>query len=147
MNLSLFGERLSELIAENNLSVKDVVSGSNVSKTAIYSYLKGIKMPTLYNLIKLADFFKCSTDYIVGIEDQSYTQIFNPTTKFSTSFEKALTRLKISRYKLEKLTGISESTLYYWAKGITSPSVENLITVSEALDCSLDFLIGRVDLP
>ena len=52
----------------------------------------------------------------------------------------------ISRYKLEKMTGISQSTLYYWSINKTVPTVDSLLTISKCLNCSLDFILGRTNL-
>ena len=35
------------------------------------------------------------------------------------------------------------SVLYNWKNGVTKPNVYSLIAVARALDCSLDYLIGR----
>ena len=143
MDLKLFAERLDELIFDKNIKVIDFAKQAGISKSTVYEYVSGKKVPTLKNLIKMADYFNVSTDYLLGIEKDVYTKTFKKCEDFSIRFNKILENFSISRYKLERLTGISESVLYYWAKGKTVPTVESLLTVCNALNCSFDSLIGR----
>ena len=143
MDLSVFSERLSELIFDSKKVARDVAKDIGIGKTTIYEYLSGNKMPSLQNLIKIADYFNCSTDYILGLENEIYDTTFNECKSFHERFDKVLKAYGVTRYKLEKQTGIAESALYYWAKGKKLPTVESLITVCKTLDCRFDYLIGR----
>ena len=143
LDLKLFSERVDELIFDKNLKAVEFAKLCGISKSTVYEYLSGRKMPTLKNLIKIAEFFNVSTDYLLGLEKDVYTKNFKSCISFSTRFNEVLKECSMSRYKLEQLTGISESVLYYWAKGKTVPTVESLLTVSSALNCSFDYLIGR----
>ena len=69
MNLSIFAERLSELIFDSKKNTRDIAKQAGISKTTVYEYLAGQKMPTLQNLVKLADYFQCTTDYLLGLEE------------------------------------------------------------------------------
>ena len=69
MNLSLFADRLSELIFDRKKTVREVAQETDIGKSTVYEYLSGRKMPTLRNLVKLADYFGCSTDYLLGLTD------------------------------------------------------------------------------
>ena len=143
LDLKLFSERVDELIFDKNLKAMEFAKQSGISKSTVYEYLSGRKMPTLKNLIKIAEFFNVSTDYLLGIERDVYTKNFKGCVPFSVRFNEILKEYSMSRYKLEQLTGISESVLYYWAKGKTIPTVESLIIVCSVLNCSFDYLIGR----
>lgn len=147
MDLAVFSERLADLIFETGKIARDVAPEIGISKSTIYEYLSGTKMPTLQNLIKIADFFNCSADYLFGREEFVNGVTYKQCKAFSERFKEILAYYKLSRYKLEKLTGISESVLYYWAKGDKTPSVERIIHVCTLLDCSIDFFIGRTDVP
>ncbi len=146
MNLSLFAERLAELIFDCKKAARDVAKDVAIGKSSIYEYLSGTKIPTLDNLIKLADYFACSTDYLLGLEEEQDGLTFQICKPFPERFQEILQYYAISRYKLEQLTGIAESALYYWAKGQKTPSVEKILLVCEKLDCRVDFFIGRSDI-
>ena len=146
VNLQVFAEKLSELLFDYKKVGRDVAKDISIGKTTIYEYLSGTKMPTLTNLIKLADYFNCSTDYLLGLEPENYELSFKTPKPFNVRFQEVLSHFKITRYKLEQLTGIAESALYYWAKGKRIPTIEKILLVCKTLDCRVDFFIGRSDL-
>ncbi|MGN0788298.1 MAG: helix-turn-helix domain-containing protein [Christensenellales bacterium] len=84
-----------------------------------------------------------STDYLLGLEEESIDKTFLQRKPFAEQFRAMLDYFDVSRYRLEKMTGIAESVLYYWAKGQKSPSVESLVIVCEKLGCRLDFFLAR----
>lgn len=143
MNLAIFAERVSELIFDNQQAPREVAKEIGIGKTTVYEYLSGTKMPTLNNPIKIANYFQCSTDYLLGLENEQYELVFQEYKPFHERFQEALEYFDITRYKLEKLTGIAESALYYWAKGQRTPTIEKIILVCKKLDCRVDFFIGR----
>lgn len=146
LNLAIFAERLSELIFDAKKIARDVAKEIHIGKTTIYEYLSGTKMPSLANLIKLADYFECPTDYLLGLEAEPYERTFKACKPFPEQFKDILAYFDITRYKLERLTGIAQSALYYWAKGEKTPTVEKILIICEKLDCRVDFFIGRSNL-
>ena len=62
----VFSERLSNLQGERGLERKDVFSATGISKTAYHRYVTGEREPTMSALVALADYFKVSTDYLLG---------------------------------------------------------------------------------
>jgi len=61
--------RLKELRVEKGLKQSEVAVAVGVS-TAVYGYYeRGINKPDPDMLVKLADFFGCSVDYLLGRED------------------------------------------------------------------------------
>ena len=64
------GMRLKALRLEKNLTQTQVAQriGGNVSKAMISSYELEQRSPSYEVLIKLATFFKVSTDYLLGLE-------------------------------------------------------------------------------
>ena len=64
-----FPERLLQLKAERRLLQKDIAASVELSLRAYQYYEKGQKEPTLSVLVRLADFFDVSLDYLVGRSD------------------------------------------------------------------------------
>lgn len=62
-------ERIKELREENNLTQVEFCKKINVSQPTVARWESGERVPTLEFLIILAKFFKCSIDYLVGLED------------------------------------------------------------------------------
>lgn len=63
-----FGERLQNLRRIRNLSQKEVANALGISPSVLSNYESSERTPSLENLIALADFYHCSTDYLVGFE-------------------------------------------------------------------------------
>lgn len=58
--------RINELRAEMGLSMRQVAIKLGIPYTTYISYEKGDREPNSEMLIKLADFFECSIDYLIG---------------------------------------------------------------------------------
>ena len=64
-----FPERLLQLKQERKLLQKDIAASIGLSLRGYQYYEKGQKEPTLSVLIRLADYFDVSLDYLVGRSD------------------------------------------------------------------------------
>ncbi len=67
--MSKFGERLKELRKERGITQKQLAGILDVSKTTICQWETMKQEPSIEMLMKLADFFHTSVDYIVGRND------------------------------------------------------------------------------
>lgn len=63
-----FGERLQNLRKSRNLSQKEVANALNISASVLSNYESSERTPSLENLVSLANFYRCSTDYLLGFE-------------------------------------------------------------------------------
>lgn len=66
-----FCERLNELKSSKNLLQKDIAKDVQLSVRAYQYYERGDREPNLSTLIKLADYFEVSLDYLVGRSEDS----------------------------------------------------------------------------
>ena len=64
-----FCERLRDLRIEKNIGQVELAASIGVSKGIISLWENGLREPKLSNLITLAQYFKVSIDYLVGLED------------------------------------------------------------------------------
>ena len=144
MNLSNFVESLLELIMQANLTPSEFAKQVGCGKGTISRYLHEQKIPEVGLLIRMADFFECSTDYLLGRETEKYPRTFvKPCPSFQERLPTLCKELNITKYQLQKKTGIAESAIYSWQNGKAHPRLDNLIKIAEAFDCSLDFVLGR----
>ena len=60
-----FGEFLANLRKERGFYQKEVAAYLNVTVATISNYEKGVHAPDLDTLVKLADFYDVSTDYLL----------------------------------------------------------------------------------
>lgn len=69
MNLSekaTFGERLKQLREEHNLSQQALADKLQTVRSTINKYEKNTRKPEYETLIKIADLFDTTTDYLLG---------------------------------------------------------------------------------
>lgn len=83
---------LKELREDMGLTQDDIASYLNLSRQAISAYENGSSCPTLESLIKLADKYNCSLDYLAGRTKQRYNiSLLTPSKqKLVTEFIKSL---------------------------------------------------------
>ncbi len=65
----IFSKRLRRLRLDKDLKCVEVALGTSLSHTAILGYEDGSQLPKMDSLIKLADFFDVSIDYLTGRTD------------------------------------------------------------------------------
>lgn len=65
----MFSSRLRNLRSEMKLTQKELAEKLNMQNTAISKYELGEREPDIENLNKIAEFFGCSTDYLLGRTD------------------------------------------------------------------------------
>lgn len=65
----ILNERLKELRLQNGVTQKSIADGIGVAEISLQRFEYGTSRPRLENLIKLADFFNVSTDYLLGRTD------------------------------------------------------------------------------
>lgn len=69
MNKSL-GEKIKELRQERDISQKTFAKNMNLTQANISRLETGEHTTTIENLVKIADYFKVSTDYLLGRVDE-----------------------------------------------------------------------------
>lgn len=66
-----FGIRLKSLRSKNNLTQAAVAQKLGLTKSVISAYETGLRMPSYDILIHIAQIFKVSTDYLLGLEKRT----------------------------------------------------------------------------
>lgn len=64
-----FAERLKEIRTEKNLSQQQLAELLSVNQRSISNWEKAVREPNYTILVKLAETFDVSTDYLLGIKD------------------------------------------------------------------------------
>lgn len=141
--MSDFVERLSELMFERGLNKKTLAQEIGISATSITHYLQDRHVPSVENLVKIADYFQRSTDFLIGREEENLTLTFKPCPPFSKQLDVLKKHFKCSAYQIYNSTNISKSGYYDWKSGRVQPSIENVIRLAEHFDCRVDFILGR----
>ena len=142
--MATFQERLTELIAEKEIKSQELAAIIGVNPTTVNDWKRGKYTVFLANAIKLADFFRCSLDYLIGRSDDSNDFKPCPCPPFYIRFLTVLEKCGISTYRIRNDSGISGGHFNNWKIG-RDPLIPTLIPIADYLDVSLDYLVGRED--
>lgn len=140
--LSLFGERLSDLMMEANIKSDELGVKIGVSGSAIRRWQRGEGVINLTNLISLADYFGCAIEYLIGRSDNLETFAPKKLPPFALRIREVIQEKGLTRYSMNKNTKFKDSYFWKWSKG-SIPTLPNLIELADILDCTIDYLIGR----
>ena len=102
----------------------------------------GHQVSFLSQLVKLADYFDCSLDFLTGRTDTVLDYSPKPCPPFYARFREVMAERGITRYRMSKETKIKDSYFTEWSKG-TDPHLFSLIEVADYLNVSVDYLVGR----
>lgn len=138
--MSVFQERLQELLIENNLSRLQLAKKINVHHETINCYFNDNLYPNIFTAISIANNFNCSLDYLMGLSEE-----YNNNEKNNMSFASTLKQLlnvnNLSSEKLMKSLNMSDANYYRWQRGKTKPTMTSLIAIAKYFDVSIDYLV------
>ena len=96
MNLQ---RRLTDLREAKNMSKKELAAAINIKPNNLSKYEKGLSKPTIPTLIKMAEYFEVSVDYLLGlssIKNPYSSDRFTPKeTEIITKYRKLAPENKI----------------------------------------------------
>lgn len=70
MEDTVFVDIFNELLEEHGLNRKQFAEKSGIPYTTVIGWTKLNRLPDYTAMIRIADFFKCSIDYLVGRQDE-----------------------------------------------------------------------------
>lgn len=143
--MSEFQERLADLMSERGLNTISLSKALGVSDETVRRWRNGQHCILLAQLVRLADLFNCSLDYLAGRSEYSaeYTDI-RPLPPFFDRLRFVMKENNVTRYKLVKDLPIYDSYFTNWKQG-KSPNILTLIMLADYLGTSIDYLVGRTN--
>lgn len=173
--MATFRERLKKLRSDNNLSQRELSEKTGLSKSSINMYERGEREPGIETLVLLAAVLNVDVDYLVGKETpkkhsfvkdlfmmssddvEQEIQQTNELLEALTSSEYNAIEIadRIRRYaKTKKVQSkvmlsdlnIGANTLANMNQNVML-SVQSLARIADYLDCSVDYLLGRTEVP
>lgn len=106
---NIFGNRLKELRTEKDITGEDLGKILNVTKAAISNWESGNRSPDSNTVIKIADFFDVSLDYLYGKTDSKHNI---PKGKVDEDVEKlAKILLQLDKKEQKKIMNYIDITL------------------------------------
>ncbi len=149
MSLECFSIRLREMMESENLSKRAFAAKIGAQRKSLLNWLNGMYYPRYDALIKIADYFKVSIDFLIGKTNnpyQEYESLYPLDTVpelFRSKLNRYMADMEITKYRLAKLIGVGQTTLSRWLTISGMPEVSILIKIASVMQESVDFLLGR----
>lgn len=141
-----FQNRFKEYVElQGKVNKHQLANDMNIAYT-IFSkaYNYGI-VPKPIVLMRIADFFKISVEYLLGNTNNEYFE----KSKDPKTFQERLTYLRtlknLTPSDLTRHTHIHRNRILQWDKYNYIPSLHDLTILADFFDVSLDYLLGRTD--
>jgi len=142
MEPSSFAERLSDLMFERNIKSNELAAAIGTNTSSVNDWKRGKFQMYLSNLLKVADFFGCSLEFLTGRSENLLEYTPKPVPPFYPRFRAVMEERGKTRYRVAKETDIKDSYFTEWNKG-SDPLVVSLIKAANYLGVTLDYLVGR----
>ena len=109
---NIFDKRLTDLLKEKELSKRELGKLTQISAQSISDWSTGKVQPTAENIYTLAKFFNVSTDYLLGLEDETgaKTEIKNKNDVVKKILSEDLTKEEIEMIKKIRVMDIYSQT-------------------------------------
>ena len=147
--MSNMSENISQLLKSKNLSTVSGQQVLGISKTQLGKYISGFYMPSLKNALIICNCFKCSLDYLMGIDlvINRFGEFLNPSYElFNLRFEELIKEHGLTKYLIAKTMNFNRNNITYWQMHKSFPSLDVLQKLAQILKVSIEFLIGRTDI-
>lgn len=131
---AIFIERLKDLMIENNLNFNTLAKQTLIPVTTLSNYLNRGSLPSVTQLSILADFFKCSIDYLIGRGENK---------EFSVIFRSLRKEFNYNQNDIAEKIGVTRSTISDWETQRSEPNIAQLRKTADLFNCSIDYLVGR----
>ena len=136
--------RLKEYMEERGVDQSTLANAIHIERSNVSEFLSGKHTPSFEAFISLLYYFNCSADYLLGLTDIHTEEPLHEVPPFGLRLRALLKANNVSQAQLIKELPVSSAVPYKWLSGKNFPSIESLIRLAEYLDCSVDYLIGRI---
>ena len=112
----MFSKILTELIKESRISQSELASELNTHRQNVYQWVSGKTIPRNDMLLKIADYFKVSIDYLLGKEKSSVANKKQSNTNQDNSKQLVKCHLNKRFNKNKNIKDIFSENLKYYRK-------------------------------
>lgn len=137
---------IKKFLTERGMRSYTLAALSGCNKTAVNSWLYQRQMPSSKGLMRLADYMNVSMDYMLGLKADPRIIRSGTTEKFARRI-KLLTDGSVTSYRLAKECRLGTSAVSKWKDMERLPKLEVLIKLSSLFGVTVDWLVGRTNIP
>ncbi len=140
-----FKNRFLELISDLDVKKSEVPKLINIDYNVYIKISEFGIIPKPIVLIRIADYFKISIEYLLGRTENSYFEKSDTKIEFIERYQELKEEKILTDYDIAQKLHITTSYTTSWKNKRYIPSIINLILISEIFNVSIDYLLGRTD--
>lgn len=149
------GTRIANERKKLGLSQEELAGKVGVSQKSISKYERGARRPSYETLTAMANLFGVTIGYLLGNSDATLKEdkdehgyfffFFDDLLRdiFSSRCNELLREKHLSVSDLSEVTGIDIEHCHKYLQGECEPSLEDLISIAQALETTADYLLGQ----
>lgn len=149
MPLLIFTSRLNKLIEDEKINPHQLAIAAKISSRSIYDYINGVCIPVYSTFVQIANYFEVSTDYLLGIADESIRcyysecEIKDIPKNFAARLKGLLKEKGLKQIDLARMLHKQPLTISEWVNAKSMPETATLIDLAKIFDCTTDYLLYR----
>lgn len=150
--MGILANNLRMLRKELKLSQTEVAEKLGLGYYTLGKWEQGRAEPSADDLVRLADFFKVSTDFLLGRVDDTDNIVPSLPANGTDIGRNILLRFrdirlgrKLSQKTVAEALQISQQTYSDYEHGKTNPDLLTLSKIADFFKVSVDYLLGRAD--
>ncbi len=140
-----FKQRFLELISDLDCKKSEIPKLLNIDYNVYIKITEFGIIPKPVVLIRIADYFNISIEYLLGRSNNSYFIKAENVTTFLERYQALKVENNLTDYAIAQKLHITTSYTTNWKNKKYMPSIINLIELSETFKVSIDYLLGRTD--
>ena len=140
-----FKQRFLELISDLDCKKSEIPKLLNIDYNVFSKITEFGIIPKPVVLIRIADYFNISVEYLLGRTNNSYFVKAEAVTTFLERYQALKAEKNLTDYAITQKLHITTSYTTNWKNKKYIPSIINLIQLSEYFKVSIDYLLGRTD--
>lgn len=146
MSISLsFQKRFKSLLEESDYSRGEIAKLIPLSQSTLSNALTYGIIPSTKTLIKIADFFDISINFLLGKTDiEDFYKSSSPAS-FLSRFESLCSEKEVTHYKVAADCLFDKSNISRWISKGFLPELEILELLCDYFNVSPDYLLGRTE--
>ncbi len=146
MPISLsFQKRFKSLLEDSDYSRSEIAKLIPLSQSTLSNALTYGIIPSTKTLIKIADFFDISINFLLGKTDiEDFYKSSSPAS-FLSRFESLCSEKEVTHYKVAADCLFDKSNISRWISKGFLPELEILELLCDYFNVSPDYLLGRTE--
>lgn len=132
----MLGERIAEQRKKLGLSQEELAEKLNISQKSISKYERGGRRPQYKVLLRMAEYFGVTTDYLLELDGGGNTMLGKRITELRKACD-------MSQKELGEKLGLSASAIGMYEQGRRDPSNAMLIDMEKLFGVTVDYLLGE----